>query len=113
MSSAPDVPLEVSVTEAHRLRQTAPERTTLIDVREPHELALCAIDGAQHIPMRQIPELLPTLPRDQHLLILCHAGGRSRRVTEFLRAHGFPAVSNIAGGIDAWAEQIDPTLRRY
>lgn len=113
MSSSPEFPLEVSAPEAHRLRTTAPERTTIIDVREPQELDVCAIAGAEHIPMRQIPERLSTLPRDRHLLILCHAGVRSLRVTEFLRAQGFPAVSNIAGGIDAWAQQVDPTLRRY
>jgi adenylyltransferase/sulfurtransferase len=44
---------------------------------------------------------------------MCHHGGRSLRVTQYLRAQGYTAVTNIAGGIDAWAEQIDPTLRRY
>jgi adenylyltransferase/sulfurtransferase len=82
-------------------------------VREPHELAICHLPQAEAIPMRQIPERLDALPRDRHLLILCHAGGRSRRVTEFLRARGLTAVSNIAGGIDAWAVEIDPSLPRY
>ena len=53
------------------------------------------------------------LPRDRHLLILCHSGMRSMRVTQFLRSQGFNAVSNIAGGIDAWAEELDPAMRRY
>lgn len=110
---AHDVPLEVSVAEAQRLRQSAPERTLIIDVREPFELAICRVDGAEHIPMRQIPEQVDALPRDRHLLILCHSGGRSYRVTEFLRARGLPAVSNIAGGIDAWAEEIEPGMARY
>ncbi|MBL9212281.1 MAG: molybdopterin-synthase adenylyltransferase MoeB [Opitutaceae bacterium] len=111
--STPDVPLEVSVAEASRLRQSAPERTVIIDVREPFELAICRVEGAEHIPMRQIPEQVDALPRDKHLLILCHSGGRSYRVTEFLRARGLPAVSNIAGGIDAWAEEIEPGMARY
>ena len=111
--STPDVPLEVSVAEANRLRQSAPERTLIIDVREPFELAICQVEGAEHIPMRQIPEQVDALPRDKHLLILCHSGGRSYRVTEFLRARGFSAVSNVAGGIDAWAEEIEPGLARY
>jgi adenylyltransferase/sulfurtransferase len=63
--------------------------------------------------MRQIPERLGDLPREKHLLIHCHHGARSLRVTEYLRAQGFTRVSNVAGGIEAWAEQIDPTLRRY
>jgi molybdopterin/thiamine biosynthesis adenylyltransferase/rhodanese-related sulfurtransferase len=108
-----EFPFEISVTEAQALQQSAPDRTLIIDVREPHELAICHLPQAEAIPMRQIPERLDALPRDRHLLILCHAGGRSRRVTEFLRARGLTAVSNIAGGIDAWAVEIDPSLPRY
>ncbi|MDO8542922.1 MAG: molybdopterin-synthase adenylyltransferase MoeB [Opitutaceae bacterium] len=108
-----DYPLELSVAEARQRRDAAPAATMLVDVREPYELDICRIEGAEHIPMRQIPERLDALPRDKHLLILCHAGGRSRRVTEFLRARGFTAVSNVAGGIDAWAQEIEPGMRRY
>ena len=107
------VPLELTVEESHRLLTTAASDTHLIDVREPFEFEICAIAGAEPIPMRQIPERLGDLPREKHLLIHCHHGGRSLRVTEYLRAQGFPRVSNVAGGIEAWAEQIDPTLRRY
>jgi adenylyltransferase/sulfurtransferase len=108
-----DYPLEITVQEARQLRDAAPERTLIIDVREPFEVDICRVAGAEHIPMRQIPERLETLPRDKQLLILCHAGGRSLRVTEFLRARGFEKVTNIAGGIDAWAEEIEPGMRRY
>jgi adenylyltransferase/sulfurtransferase len=108
-----EYPLEISVLEANQLCATSPEHTVLIDVREPHELAICRLRNATPIPMRQIPEHAETLPRDKHLLILCHSGGRSRRVTEFLRTRGFSAVSSIAGGINAWATEIDPGLRRY
>jgi sulfur-carrier protein adenylyltransferase/sulfurtransferase len=108
-----EFPLELSVAEAKRLVDGPGERALIVDVREPYELEICAVSGARHIPMRQIPEQLETLPKDKHLLILCHSGGRSFRVTEFLRARGLNAVSNIEGGIDAWATEIDPTLRRY
>jgi len=107
------IPIQISVTEANRLHDSGRGLTRLIDVREGHELQICRLAGAEHIPMREIPGRMDTLPRDQHLLILCHSGGRSRRVTDFLRAHGFERVSNIAGGIDAWAREIDPTLPRY
>jgi adenylyltransferase/sulfurtransferase len=107
------VPLELTVEASHRLLTTATSDTHLIDVREPFEFEICAIAGAEPIPMRQIPERLGDLPREKHLLIHCHHGARSLRVTEYLRAQGFPRVSNVAGGIEAWAEQIDPTLRRY
>ena len=63
--------------------------------------------------MRHLPQQLDALPKDKHVLVLCHSGGRSYRVTEFLRSHGFPATSNIAGGIDAGAEDIEPTMPRY
>lgn len=108
-----DYPLEISVAEAKRLRDASPNRTAIIDVREPFEVAICQVAGADHIPMRQIPERMTTLPRDKHLLIMCHHGGRSRRVTEYLRAQGLPAVTNIDGGIDAWAAEIEPGMQRY
>jgi len=106
-------PLELSVTEAKRRLDAAPDRTLLIDVREPWETQICRIDRAKFIPMRQVSEQLAALPTDRHLLILCHHGSRSRNVTAFLRAHGFAAVTNIAGGIAAWADEIDPALPRY
>lgn len=112
MNSA-EYPLELSVHEAKALRDQAPAGVRIIDVREPFEWDICRVEGAVHIPMRQIPEQADALPRDQHLLILCHAGARSRRVTEFLRARGLNAVSNIAGGIDAWAVEIEPGMQRY
>jgi sulfur-carrier protein adenylyltransferase/sulfurtransferase len=108
-----DYPLEISVAEASRLLGESPCGVLLIDVREPFETEIASVKGAELIPMRQIPERVHDLPRDEHLLIMCHHGGRSMRVTEFLRSRGFTAVSNVAGGIDAWAEQIDPGLARY
>ncbi len=106
-------PLEISVLEARHLLDTRPAGTLLLDVREPHELEICRVATATAIPMRQIPAQLATLPRDKHILVLCHHGGRSMRVTEFLRSHGVNTATNVAGGIDAWAEQVDATLARY
>ncbi|MEO6567521.1 MAG: ThiF family adenylyltransferase, partial [Opitutaceae bacterium] len=111
--AAAEVPLKISVHHAKRLLDAGQQAAFLIDVREPYELEICAIQPAEQIPMRQIPERLDSLPKDKHLLILCHSGARSLRVTEFLRARGFKSVSNVEGGIDAWAEEIDPSLRRY
>jgi sulfur-carrier protein adenylyltransferase/sulfurtransferase len=111
--SSEEIPLEISAREAHALHQANPAGTMIIDVREAFELAICRLADAEHIPMRQIPERLGELPRDRHLLILCHAGGRSLRVTEFLRARGLNSVTNIAGGISAWADEVDPTLAKY
>lgn len=105
-----DIPLEVDVATAARLQR---EGALLLDVREPIEVATCAVAGSTHIPMRQIPEALANLPRDRPLLVLCHHGGRSLRVAQFLRANGFTQVSNVSGGIEAWSQQIDPTIPRY
>ena len=113
LSPAAGYPFEISVAELKHFMDTAPERTLVVDVREPYEMEICALSGARHIPMRQIPEQLSSLPRDKHLLLLCHHGARSRHVTEFLRDRGFPATSNVDGGIDAWAAEIEPTMRRY
>lgn len=113
MNSPEVYPLEVTVTEAHRLSRESADEVILIDVREPHELEICRVAIARHIPMRQIPEHAPELPRDKHLLIMCHHGGRSLRVTQWLRAQGFHTATNVAGGINAWAEEIDPSLNRY
>ena len=105
-----DTPLETDVATAAQLHR---EGALLLDVREADEVATCAVAGSRHIPMRQIPENLTTLPRERLILVLCHVGARSLRVTRFLRASGFARASNVAGGIDAWARQIDPALARY
>jgi rhodanese-related sulfurtransferase len=105
-----DIPLEVDVTTAAQLLR---DGALLLDVREAFEVEAAAIAGSRHIPMRQVPENLSDLPHDRLILVLCHVGARSLRVTQFLRANGFGQASNVAGGIDAWAEQIDPSLPRY
>jgi rhodanese-related sulfurtransferase len=105
-----DFPLEVNVAAAARMLR---DGALLLDVREPFELEIAALRGARHIPMRRIPESLADLPRDADILVLCHVGGRSARVTQFLRAQGFDRVANIAGGIDAWSLEIDPAVPRY
>lgn len=106
-------PLELSVEDTRQLLTDTPDAVELIDVREPFERELACIPGSRFIPMRQIPESVADLPRDRHLLIHCHHGGRSLRVTEYLRAQGFDRVSNVAGGIQAWSERIDPAIPRY
>jgi rhodanese-related sulfurtransferase len=113
-SNPPDsYPLEISVEETRRLLNENPGGVLLVDVREPDEYETARIEGAQLIPMRQIPENMGALPRDKHLLIHCHHGGRSMRVTQYLRSQGFSAVTNVAGGIHAWSQRIDSTIPVY
>jgi rhodanese-related sulfurtransferase len=89
----------------------------LLDVREPWEIATARIvlDGAASvtIPMQQIPERLAEIDRNQPILALCHHGMRSQQVALLLDRHGYPLVYNIAGGIDAWSRQIDPSVPVY
>lgn len=108
----PAISPEIDVQALADLRAAGSEHTVL-DVREPHEIDICALPGSLCIPMQQIPYRTDDLPRDRPLVVLCHHGTRSRHVTAFLRQSGFANASNLAGGIDAWALQIDPTMARY
>jgi len=89
------------------------EDVVLLDVREHDELAIAAVAGARHIPMRDVPARLAELDADKPLVVMCHSGGRSRRVADYLAANGFTNVSNLKGGIDAWSTQIDSHVPRY
>lgn len=105
---------EISVQEAKALlsAETPPR---LIDVREQDEWDIGHIAGAELLPLSRFGELAPerlTDP-DEALLIYCHHGGRSGRVTEFLLRQGFTKATNVAGGIDAWSVEIDPNVPRY
>ena len=83
-------------------RRDAVRPALVVDVREPHEVAEVHVAGSLLVPMSQIGQRLDELPRDRPLLVLCQVGGRSARVTGFLREQGFEDVANVAGGIDAW-----------
>jgi molybdopterin/thiamine biosynthesis adenylyltransferase/rhodanese-related sulfurtransferase len=107
-----DYPLEVSIEEAHRLLASA-QPPFLLDVREPSEFAVAQLPGAKLIPMNTVPERLAEIPRDVPVLVHCHHGGRSMRVTQFLRSKGYARVANVQGGIDAWSLKVDPKVRRY
>jgi adenylyltransferase/sulfurtransferase len=113
-SSAPmsDHPLEVTVQEASRQLASA-QPPLLLDVREPSEHEVCRIPGARLIPMNSIPARLAEIPQGVPILVHCHHGGRSLKVTQFLRAKGYAQVSNVQGGIEAWSLKIDPQVPRY
>lgn len=90
----------------------------VLDVREPWEVQTASVkpdDHFQllHIPMNELPSRLAEVPVDARVACLCHHGARSQHVAAFLVRHGYQAVCNVAGGIDAWALQRDPTVSRY
>ena len=89
------------------------DAVVLLDVREAEELELASVEEAIHIPMREIPERLVELDSQKPLVVMCHGGARSRRVADYLAAHGFSNVYNLAGGIDAWSRELDPAVPRY
>lgn len=94
------------------LRQGDP--VCLVDVREDDEWALCRIPGAVHIPLSQFAQRGPAeLDSGVRVVLYCHHGVRSRRAQEFLLARGFAGAVNLAGGIDAWAREVDPSMPRY
>ena len=89
------------------------ERPLLLDVREPWEFAICCIDGAQLIPMRQIPGSLTQLNADQPVVVICHHGIRSQQVALYLEQRGFSQVYNLRGGVDGWARDVDRSMATY
>ncbi|MEA5446030.1 rhodanese-like domain-containing protein [Gammaproteobacteria bacterium AB-CW1] len=102
---------ELPAREAHKLLQSG--QASLLDVREPSELALAAVDGALHIPLAQLPQCLDRIPRQRPLIVMCHHGVRSAMAADFLERQGFEDVSNLLGGIDAWSQEVDDDIPRY
>ena len=93
----------------------AGEPVHLIDVREPHEVAICAIEGAEHIPMMSLFLGLTKTEaaQDAEIVCVCHHGVRSLEAMKFLQMQGFENVKSLAGGVDAWATDVDPSMPRY
>ena len=89
----------------------------VLDVREPAELGAASVkpEGFElvHIPMNEIPGRLGQLDPGRAVAVLCHHGARSMRVAMFLQGHGFDTLANIAGGIEAWSRELDPSVPRY
>lgn len=92
-------------------------QTVVLDVREAWEIQTASVKAQgfvlQEIPMHTLPARLNELSREQPIACLCHHGGRSMQVAAFLAQQGFSHVANIAGGINAWSAQIDPSVPRY
>jgi len=109
-----DLPLEIDVHAVKALRD-AGQAFLLLDCREPDEHATARIPGAVLVPMSAVPERLDLLEphRAGRIVVHCHHGGRSLRVTRWLRGQGFSGAQNMAGGIDAWSLEIDPATPRY
>jgi len=109
-----ELPLEIDCRTV-KSKLDANEDFLFVDCREPDEHATAQIAAAKLIPMSSITERVNELEmhRDKLIVIHCHHGGRSLRVTRWLRDNGFSQAQSMAGGIDLWSQEIDPTVPRY
>jgi adenylyltransferase/sulfurtransferase len=85
----------------------------LIDVREPHELQISAISGAENFPLGELAAHLSELDSAQEMVLFCKSGSRSARAVELLASAGFKKMKHLRGGINAWAREVDPSLPVY
>ena len=86
---------------------------TLLDVREGWEVETAALAGITHIPMREIAARSAELDAAAPLVCICHHGARSAQVAAFLETRGFAEVYNLQGGVDAWAREVDASMKTY
>lgn len=115
MSNAPQpLPLETDCRNV-KARLDRGENFLLLDCRERDEHATAHISPAELVPMSELAARVGELEayRNKDIVVHCHHGGRSLRVTHWLREQGFARVQSMAGGIDAWSQEIDPQVPRY
>jgi len=105
---------QLAPTELARWREDASrEPPVLVDVREPWEFDLCRIEGSILIPLGELPRRVGELPRERALVMVCHTGRRSQNAAMFLAQSGFGDVQNLKGGVEGWAVEVDPSMKRY
>ncbi len=102
---------QLSVKELKR-RLDAGEDVFILDVREPYEYQIANI-GGKLIPQNDVPQRLAEIDRDREIVVQCRSGARSQRIAEFLQQSGYTKVANLAGGILAWSDEIDPKVQKY
>jgi len=98
---------DVMQIEVGALPLTFDDSVVLLDVREPDEWQRGHVVGAQHIPMGDVPARIDEIDRDATLYVICHAGGRSQRVAQYLARNGFEPT-NVTGGMLSWAQAGRP-----
>ena len=103
---------EISVTALRDCLKKGP-KPLLIDVRQPEEAAICALPDSHLIPLGDVPQRTGEIPRETAVVVYCHHGVRSLRAVHWLRERGWPKVQSLKGGIDGWALEVNPSMRRY
>ena len=96
-------------------RLNSAEPPALLDVRQPEEFAIASLPGARLIPLGELPQRFKELAdwQEREIVVYCHHGIRSQHAIGFLRGAGFPRLTNLTGGIDAWSGEVDPAVPRY
>lgn len=94
-------------------RRAAGEAIDLVDVREPHEWEIARIDGARLVPLGELDGALATFDRTRDVVLYCKSGARSARAVRQLQSLGMDRVWSLAGGINRWSEEVDPTVPKY
>ena len=102
---------QITVKELKQ-RIDAGQDVFLLDVREPYEYQIAQI-GGKLIPQNEVPRRLAEIDRDREVIVHCRSGVRSQKIAEFLKQAGYPKVVNLAGGILAWSNEIDPKVQKY
>lgn len=111
----PELPLEVSVEEVSELLTDSAAKPRLIDCREDDEWQICRIEGAELAPLSRFGEEAKARFSDtaEHIIVYCHHGMRSQRAALWLRERGFKNTQSMRGGVESWADLIDPEMARY
>jgi rhodanese-related sulfurtransferase len=94
-------------------RRARGERVRLIDVREPEELELARVEGAELLPLSRFQEWAGALDAEDEIVVMCHHGIRSAQVCAYLAGQGFKKMFNLAGGIERWSWEVDRNVPRY
>jgi len=105
----------IETITALQLKELLSQGTSLLvlDVRESRELEICALPTFFHIPLGDLPKKWEHLPQDRIIVTVCHHGYRSLQAAIFLKSHGLERVLNLQGGLQAWADQVDPLMAQY
>jgi rhodanese-related sulfurtransferase len=102
---------EVSASQLKALLDEG--KIQLLDVRQPEELEIARIEGAINIPLNELPARVGELDKNRPIIAFCHHGVRSEMAIRLLQRNGFADFAHLSGGIDAWSQQIDPSVPRY
>jgi rhodanese-related sulfurtransferase len=105
---------QITATElSRRLQQDGASTPLLLDVREPVEFQYCRIDGSRNMPMGEVFLKVGELDPERDTVVICHHGLRSAQIANFLLSRGFKRVSNLKGGVAAWASEVDRHMPTY